>query len=178
MGTRLLWPGNESMAVSAALKNDVNVDHAKRMLELTRLLWPGNESMAVYEALKNEHKDVNVDHAKRMLELTRLGWPDNERYAVLEVLQVYHKDVDVDQAHRMLRLTKILYPDHIIDSLAALQALKLSKYKAVDVDKIYEIYQDLKNSNSWYDYLLSTSDSSYMTRAFRLTYPEIVKEDF
>jgi hypothetical protein len=154
---------------------DVDVDHTHRMLDLTKLLWPDNESRAVSMAMSNFYKDVDVDHAKRMLELTRLFHPDKESMAVQAAMWNKYKNVDVDQTKRMLELTKILIPESTY--LALNEAMK-PKYKPVDVNNVYETYQTLKKSPSWFDSWNSTSDKNYMKRALRLTYPKIVKEDF
>jgi hypothetical protein len=113
--TRLLWPGNDRMAVSDALSNfykDVDVDHVKRLLDLTRLFYPDDESMAVGMAMNNDYKDVDVDQAKRMLRLTNILFPDYIRLAVNEAMKLKYKAVDfkkVDDKYKALKNSKSWY---------------------------------------------------------------------
>jgi len=175
--TRLGYPKDEVKAMRMALYKEVNVDHAKRMLELTRLWHPKEKDMAMMMALDNKYKDVNVDHAKRMFELTRIGWPKDNNVAVWKAITLsnQYKDVDVNHAKRMLKLTRILKPNVYLPYMAVEEALTLAaKYKTIDVDKVYEKYQDLKNF--WWFWF--TSEQELMKKAFKLTHPEVVKEDF
>jgi hypothetical protein len=197
--TRVKNSQNEQKAVMEAFYvryKDVNVDHAKRVFELTQLLTE-DKPVAVEFAMQSEYKDVDVDNAKSLLELAKLSmltsekssqqlWV-NEHYrrsgeklspevseavlkaAVISTLTTY-KDVRANHAKSLFKLKKLLYPENI--ALAAQEALD-PKYNNIDVDKVYKTYQALEKSESQ-----KLSEKEIMKKAFKVTYPEILKEDF
>lgn len=189
--TRVKNSGDEHHAAMEAFYvryKDINVDHAKSLFELTQLLTE-SKPVAMEFAMQSEYEDVDVDNAKSLLELAKLSMfttenasvrlSINELYPLSEAMPVLkaavmstltkYKDVKADHAKSLFKLKMLLYPDNI--ALAAKEALD-PKYNNIDVDKVYKTYQALKKSRSQ-----KLSEKEIMKKAFKVTYPEILKED-